>query len=68
MGIYEIVNFRDDIREALREKTDPFINGVILQGIAAKKEEALKATPNDAALKGLVDYIKSKLPGEKTGF
>src|SRR5687767_6286149 len=46
-GIDEIVKFRDDIPEAFRAQTDPFINGVILQGIAAKKEEALKATPND---------------------
>src|SRR5688572_19323442 len=67
-GIDEIVKFRDDIPEAFRAQTDPFINGVILQGIVAKKEEALKATPNDAALKELVDYIKAKLPGEKKGF
>ena len=67
-GIDEIVKFRNDIPEAFRAQTDPFINGVILQGIAVKKEEELKATPNDAALKELVDYIKAKLPGEKKGF
>ena len=67
-GIDEIVKFRDDIPEAFSAQTDPYINGVILRGIVTKKEEALKANPNDAALKELVDYIKAKIPVDKKGF
>jgi len=68
-GVDEIVKFRDAIPEQFRSQTDPYINGQILQGLLTKKEEALKADANNAALKGLVEYIKAKLPaGDKKGF
>jgi aminopeptidase N len=68
-AVDEIVKFRDDIPDVYKSQTDPYINGVILQGIISKKEEALKAQSGDSSLKDLVTYIKSKLPGgEKKGF
>src|SRR5436190_420423 len=39
-GIDDIVTFRDAIPEALKGQTDPYINGVLLKGLAAKKKEA----------------------------
>ncbi|TAL41761.1 MAG: M1 family peptidase, partial [Chitinophagaceae bacterium] len=67
-GIDEIVKFRDAIPEQFKVQTDPFINQM-LQDLFTKKEEALKADASNAALKNLVDYIKTKLPaGDKKGF
>jgi aminopeptidase N len=60
-GIDDIVAFRDAMPEALKSQTDPFINGMLLKGLAAKKKEA-----------GLTEqskYVISKLPPEdKKGF
>ncbi len=68
-GVDAIVKFRDAVPSGFKNQTDPFINGIILQGLIGKKEGALKATPDDMKLKDLVDYIKAKLPGEdKKGF
>ncbi len=68
-GVDEIVKFRDDIPDQYRSQTDPYINGVVLQGIISKKEEALKAKTGDTSLQDLISYIKAKLPaGEKKGF
>lgn len=64
-GVDEIVKFRDAVPEQFRNQTDPYINNEILQGILTKKEDALKADANNTALKELVDYIKSKIPGKK---
>ena len=67
-GVDAIVKFRDAIPEGFRNQTDPFINGIILQGLITKKE-ADKDSPDDTKLKELVEYIKSKLPGaDKKGF
>jgi aminopeptidase N len=60
-GIDDIVSFRDAIPESFRDQTSPFINGVILKGLAAKKKEA--------GLQDQADYIISKLPdADKKGF
>jgi aminopeptidase N len=60
-GVDEIVTFRDAIPEAFKGQTDPFINGVLLKGLATKKK--------DAGLKDQSDYILSKLPeADKKGF
>ena len=68
-GVDAIVKFRDGVPEAFKNQTDPYINGMILKGMITKKETALKASPDDAKLKDLVEYIKSKLPGaDKKGF
>jgi aminopeptidase N len=68
-GIDEIAKFRDEIPEALRGQTDPFLNGVALKGILEAKSNALKASPGNAALQEQVNYVKSKLPEEdKKGF
>lgn len=60
-GIDAIVKFRDAIPEAFKVQTDPFINGMLLKGLATQKKEA-----------GLIeqaDYILSKLPeADKKGF
>jgi len=60
-GIDDIVAFRDAIPEAFKGQTDPYINGVLLKGLATKKKEA--------GLNEQSDYIISKLPAEdKKGF
>ncbi len=56
-GVDMIVRFRDDLPQSIRVQTDPFINGIALKGLAAKKEA-------DGA-KEMADYVKSKLPAEK---
>jgi hypothetical protein len=50
-GIDMIVSFRDTIPEQYR----PFLNGMILNGIATSKQS--KGMTEQA------DYVKSKLPG-----
>ena len=68
-GVDDLVKFRDDIPEALRSQTDPYLNGMILKGILASKSEALKNDSTNAGLQEQVNYIKSKLPEEeKKGF
>jgi aminopeptidase N len=68
-GVDEIVKFRDKVPENFRSQTDPFINGVILKGILTKKDKDAKEHAENASLKELADYIKSKLPEEdKKGF
>jgi aminopeptidase N len=68
-GVDAIVKFRDAVPEQFKNQTDPFINGMILQGLITKKEGVLKTSPDDAKLKELVEYIKSKLPEkDKKGF
>lgn len=68
-GIEAIVKFRDEIPAPVRSQTDPFLNGQILKGILTAKDAALKANPNDAGLKEVVELIKGKLPEEeKKGF
>jgi aminopeptidase N len=60
-GIDDIVTFRDAIPEAFKGQTDPFINSVLLKGLATKKK--------DAGLQEQADYIISKLPeDQKKGF
>src|SRR6187455_1237701 len=67
-AVDEIVKLRTTIHSQYRNQTDHYINET-LQGIATKKEEALKADAGNTALKELVDYIKSKIPaGDKKGF
>lgn len=68
-GVDEIVKFRDEIPEALRSQTDPYLNGMILKGIFTSKSKLLKESPADASLKEQVEYIQSKLPeADKKGF
>ena len=68
-GVDEIVKFRDGVPANFRTQTDPFINGMVLKGILTKKSKDATDNPNNAALKELADYIKSKLPEEdKKGF
>jgi aminopeptidase N len=67
-AVDEIVKFREAIPSQYRKQTDPYINET-LQGIATKKEEALKADAGNTALKELVDYVKGKIPpADKKGF
>ncbi len=60
-GIDAIVGFRDEIPEAFQSQINPYINGVLLKGIATKK---IKEGLTEQA-----EYIKSKLPeADKKGF
>ena len=60
-GVDDIVAFRDAIPDAFKGQTDPFINGVLLKGLATRKKEA--------GLTEQSDYVISKLPAEdKKGF
>ncbi|HEX6180984.1 MAG TPA: M1 family aminopeptidase [Chitinophagaceae bacterium] len=58
-GVDLITEFRDAIPAAFRQQTDPFINNVLLKGLAAKK--------TSAGLKDQADYINTKI-GDKKGF
>ncbi|HEY0678743.1 MAG TPA: M1 family aminopeptidase [Chitinophagaceae bacterium] len=52
-GVDMIVEFREAVPQAFRGQTDPFINNVILKGLAGKKQAA--------GLSEQADYINSKL-------
>ena len=58
-GVDLIVEFREAVPQSFRGQTDPFINNMILKGLANKKEAA--------GLKAQADYINSKL-SDKKGF
>ena len=57
-GVEEIVKFRDGIPEGFRNQTDPYINGMILKGLLAKKEKEAKENSSNAALQELANFIK----------
>jgi aminopeptidase N len=60
-GIDDIVTFRDAIPEAFKGQTDPFINGMLLKGLATKKKQEGKTEQSN--------YVLSKLPdSDKKGF
>jgi aminopeptidase N len=59
-GVDEIVKFRDEIPGVARANTDPYINNMVLKGLAKKKEAA--------GSKDLAAYIQSKIADEKKGF
>lgn len=69
-GIDAIVKLRDEeVPVPVRSQTDPYLNGVVLKGILASKDAALKANPGDTALQEQINYLKSKMPEEeKKGF
>ena len=68
-GVEAIAKFRDEIPAPIRPQTDPYLNGQVLKAVLAAKDAQLKTNPSDAGLKGLVEFIKSKLPEEdKKGF
>lgn len=56
-GVDLIVAFRDEIPQAARAQTDPFINGVALKGLADKKEAA--------GAKEMAAYVRSKMSASK---
>ena len=56
-GIDMIVSFRDTIPMQYRQMIAPYLNGMILNGIASSKQS--KGMTEQA------DYVKSKLPGNK---
>ena len=41
-GVDAIVKFRDAVPGGFRNQTDPFINGIILQGLITKKRRNAK--------------------------
>jgi aminopeptidase N len=56
-GVDELVKFRDEIPGQIKVQTDPFINNMILKGLATKKEKA--------GAKSMADYVNSKIPVKK---
>jgi aminopeptidase N len=56
-GVDMIVTFREAIPQSVRNQTDPFINNVVLKGLATNKEKSGE--------KALADYVTSKLAGQK---
>jgi aminopeptidase N len=52
-GVDEIVKFRDEIPGQIKVQTDPYINNMILKGLATKKEKA--------GAKAMADYVNSKI-------
>ena len=59
-GVDLIVEFREQVPSAFRNQTDPFINNLILKGLAGKKTAA--------GQKDLSDYINGKIDASKKGF
>lgn len=58
-GIDMIVKFRDTIPEAYASQVKPYINGMILNGIATAKQ--------NMGLTDQANYVKSKLPAKPKG-
>jgi aminopeptidase N len=56
-GVDMIVSFRDTIPKQYRQQIDPYLNGMILNGIASSKQSK--------GFTEMADYVKSKLPGQK---
>ena len=56
-GVDLIVEFREAVPQAFRAQTDPFINNMVLKGLANKKQTA--------GLKNQADYINSKIEPKK---
>ena len=56
-GIDMIVEFRDAIPEEFSEQILPYLNGMILNGIASSKQQA--------GMTEQADYVKSKISGNK---
>jgi aminopeptidase N len=56
-GVDELVKFRDEIPSQIKVQTDPYINNMILKGLATKKEKA--------GAKAMADYVNSKIPVKK---
>jgi len=56
-GVDMIVEFREAVPSSFRNQTDPFINNVVLKGLAGKK--------TSAGQKDMADYVNSKLEGQK---
>ncbi|MES2006137.1 MAG: M1 family metallopeptidase [Bacteroidota bacterium] len=56
-GVDLIAQFRDELPQQVRVQTDPVINGMVLKGLADKKEAA--------GAKEMTEYIKSKIPANK---
>lgn len=68
-GVEALISFREKIPAAYRAQTDAYINGMILKQIVDAKTKALQATPSDAALKSLVEYLNTQLTDtDKKGF
>lgn len=56
-GVDMIIKFREAVPQAFRNQTDPFINNIVLKGLATKKQQA--------GMKEQADYVNSKLAGGK---
>jgi aminopeptidase N len=56
-GVDLIVEFRESVPQSFRSQTDPFINNLVLKGLATKKA--------NSGLKDQADYINSKLEPKK---
>lgn len=56
-GVDMIIEFRNAIPSAFRSQTDPFINNILLKGLANKKQAA--------GMKDQADYINSKIADQK---
>lgn len=60
-GVDAIAEFRDAIPESFKNQTDPYLNGV-LKNIMDAKLNKIKEKGEDATLRAMADYIKTKLP------
>jgi aminopeptidase N len=64
-GVDIITEVRDQVPAAYQAQTTPFINNMILKGLITKKKKNLSSQP---ANQEQIDYINSKLSGDKKGF
>jgi len=58
-GVDMIVEFRESIPAAYKAQLTPYINNMVLMGIAGKKKAQL-AGANASAAQEQIDYIKSQ--------
>ncbi len=65
-GINMIASFRDAIPEAYQGNTTPYINNIVLGGIANQKSALLKGSNNSASIQSQLDYLKSKTEVKKS--
>jgi aminopeptidase N len=63
-GVDMIADFRDGIPAAYQQQTSPFINNVILNGLATKKKAQLNG-PNASNIQQQIDYINARKEGKK---
>ncbi len=59
-GVDMITSFRDAVPEAYQSNSSPYINNIILGGIATQKAAVIKGNSSASSIQAQIDYLKSK--------